>query len=264
MGRGRARAGAGRARRAPRPGDRAIGAWLVRQQPPPPASPPPPHRPQRAVAVDGKTLRGSGHYAAPVHLLAAMDHTTAAVLAQTDVDHTTNEITQFRPLLERVDLAGQVITADALHTQRQHAEWLVSEKHADYLLLLVKHNQPARHRQLATVPWHQVPVADLTRDRGHGRVETRQLQVATVVGLDFPHATQALPITRRVRPLGSRRPALQRPRRHPSPALTGHHKPVARQSATLPRPWGQVADHRPAARPAVCFTRTRFNSNAST
>jgi hypothetical protein len=36
-------------------------------------------------------------------------------------------------------------------------------------------------------------------------VETRTLQVTTVAGLDFPHATQALRLTRRVRPLGSRR-----------------------------------------------------------
>jgi predicted transposase YbfD/YdcC len=52
-----------------------------------------------------------------VHLLAAMDHATAAVLAQADVDHTTNEIARFRPLLERLDLTDAVITADALHTQ---------------------------------------------------------------------------------------------------------------------------------------------------
>jgi predicted transposase YbfD/YdcC len=183
--------------------DRAIGQWLSRQQPPPPASRPP--LPQRAVAVDGKTLRGSGHHrAAPVHLLAAMDHATAAVLAQADVDHTTNEIALFRPLLERLDLTDAVITADALHTQREHANWLVTHKHADYLLL-VKANQPTLHRQLQRLPWPQVPVADHTHNRGHGRVEVRRLQVTTIAGLDFPHATQALRITRRVRPLHGRR-----------------------------------------------------------
>jgi hypothetical protein len=41
--------------------------------------------------------------------------------------------------------------------------------------------------------------------RGHGRVELRRLQVTTVAGLDFPHATQALRITRRVRSLNSHR-----------------------------------------------------------
>ncbi len=182
--------------------DRAIGAWLAAQQPPPATPPSPPPRPWRqAVAVDGKTLRGSGHHPRPqVHLLAAMDHTTHAVLAQTQVDAKTNEIRGFQPLLEGLDLAGRVLTADAMHTQREHADWLVTQKHAAYILI-VKANQPTLHHQLATLPWRQVPIADHTRDRGHGRAEIRRLQVTTVAGLDFPHATQAIRITRQVRPL---------------------------------------------------------------
>jgi predicted transposase YbfD/YdcC len=180
--------------------DLVIGRWLADQQRPPPQ---PAWR--RAVAVDGKTLRGSGHHGrSQVHLLAAMDHPTRAVLAQADVDDTTNEIAGFQPLLDRLDLAATVVTADALHTQREHAEWLVTVKQAAYVLL-VKANQPSLHQQLKALPWREVPVADHTRNRGHGRVETRRLQVTTVAGLDFPHATQAIRITRRVRPLGSRR-----------------------------------------------------------
>jgi predicted transposase YbfD/YdcC len=186
--------------------DRAVGAWLAAQQPPPPAGPSPLGRPpHRTVAVDGKTLRGSGHHGhGQVHLLAAMNHTTLGVLAQTAVDGKTNEITRFRPLLDRLDLADTVVTADALHTQREHADWLVTAKHAAYLLI-VKANQPALHHQLKTLPWRDIPIADHTRDRGHGRVELRRLQVTTVAGLDFPHATQAIRITRRVRSLRSRR-----------------------------------------------------------
>jgi predicted transposase YbfD/YdcC len=187
--------------------DRAIGVWLARQQPPPLTSrpPPPPRRPRRAVAVDGKTLRGSGHHPSPqVHLLAVMGHTTGAVLGQADVEAATNEIARFRPLLDRLDLTATVVTADALHTQREHADWLVAHKHAAYVLM-VKANQPALHQQLKILTWGDIPVADRTRDRGHGRVELRQLQATTVTGLDFPHATQALRITRRVRPLTSRR-----------------------------------------------------------
>jgi predicted transposase YbfD/YdcC len=187
--------------------DRAIGAWLADQQPPVPTTrPPPPTRPaRRAVAVDGKTLRGSGHHgAAQVHLLAAMDHTSRGVLGQADVDATTNEIARFRPLLDRLDLADTVVTADALHTQREHADWLVTAKHAAYVLI-VKANQPTLHHQLQRLPWRNIPLADHTRDRGHGRVETRRLQVTTIAGLDFPHATQALRITRRVRSLHNRR-----------------------------------------------------------
>jgi predicted transposase YbfD/YdcC len=103
-----------------------------------------------------------------------MDHTTGAVLAQTDVEATTNEIARFRPLLDGLDLAGRVVTADTLHTQREHADWLVTQQHAAYLLV-VKANQPTLHRQLRRLPWREVPVVDHTRDRGHGRVELRRL-----------------------------------------------------------------------------------------
>ena len=40
------------------------------------------------------------------------------------------------------------MTAAALHTQREHADWLVTTKHAAYLLI-VKHNQPALHHRSA-------------------------------------------------------------------------------------------------------------------
>jgi predicted transposase YbfD/YdcC len=184
--------------------DCAIGAWLVDQHPPPGTSLPG-RSPHRAVAVDGKTLRGSGHHdTQQVHLLAAMDQKTCAVLGQTEVDAKTNEITRFRPLLEGMDLSDTVVTADALHTQREHADWLITHKHAAYLLI-VKANQPALRQRLATLPWRQIPVADTTCDCGHGRAEIRRLQVTTIAGLDFPHAVQALRITRRVRCLRSRR-----------------------------------------------------------
>jgi predicted transposase YbfD/YdcC len=188
--------------------DQVIGRWLADQQPPPPTTRPTSASPaawRQAVAVDGKTLRGSGHHgAAQVHLLAAMEHPNRAVLAQTDVAHTTGEIARFQPLLERLDLTSMVVTADALHTQREHAEWLVTVKQAAYVLV-VKANQPTLHQQLKALPWREVPVADHTRDRGHHRVEIRRLQVTTVAGLDFPHATQAIRITRRVRSLRSPR-----------------------------------------------------------
>jgi hypothetical protein len=48
-------------------------------------------------------------------------------------------------------------------------------------------------------------VLDRTSDQGHGRVEVRTLKVATVAGLSFPHAAQAIQLTRRVRHLASRR-----------------------------------------------------------
>jgi predicted transposase YbfD/YdcC len=65
-----------------------------------------------------------------MHLLAAADQQAGAVLAQAKVDGKANEITCFAPLLEPLDLAGHVITADALHTPHEHAKFLVSQKKA--------------------------------------------------------------------------------------------------------------------------------------
>jgi predicted transposase YbfD/YdcC len=166
--------------------EQVIGRWLTDQQR---------HPPPDGVAAGGRGRRQDPARQRPPrsragHLLAVMDHTTGAVLGQTQVAAKTNEIARFQPLLDGVDLTGAVVTADALHTQHAHADWLVGVKHAAYLLL-VKANQPSLHHQLATLPWSAIPVADHTRDRGHHRVELRRLQVTTVAGLDFPHATQA-------------------------------------------------------------------------
>jgi DDE_Tnp_1-associated/Transposase DDE domain len=116
--------------------DRVVGGWLAEQPSASAADQP------GAVAVDGKTLRGAvGEDGRQVHLLAALAHGSGTVLAQRHVASKTNELTQFRPLLDEVDLAGRVVTADALHTQTEHARWLVQDKHADYVFT-VKDNQP--------------------------------------------------------------------------------------------------------------------------
>ena len=92
---------------------------------------------RRMVAVYGKTLRGSGTAAGPGrHLLAALDHTRGVVLGQVDVEAKTNEIPMFATLLDRVDLAGAVVTADALRAQRAqraHAKYLVTQRGAHSL-----------------------------------------------------------------------------------------------------------------------------------
>jgi predicted transposase YbfD/YdcC len=96
------------------------------------------------VAVDGKCLRGSRSEAAEaVTVLGAMpqDGTPAA---QQRVPDMTNEITGFAALLSGLDLAGAVVTADALHTQREHAEILVGEMGADYIFVIKRHRTDLR------------------------------------------------------------------------------------------------------------------------
>jgi predicted transposase YbfD/YdcC len=157
--------------------------------------------------VDGKTLRGARLASGdgrPVHLLAAMDHTTRQVLAQRQVAGAPEEVPAFQPLLGDLDLQGVVVTADALQTHAEAAEFLVTTKHAHYLFT-VKANQPTLLERCARLPWHRVPVGDHTGDRGHGRVEIRTLKAVSVRHFGFPHAAQVLQITRKRRDLHTNR-----------------------------------------------------------
>ncbi|MEW2119605.1 ISAs1 family transposase [Streptomyces sp. NPDC005474] len=121
--------------------DLAVGRWLAVRR----------NRAEdrlRGLAVDGKNLRGAVRAnGRRIHLLTALDHTTGLVLAQLDVQEKTNEITYFQPLLETVaDLAGVVVTSDAMHTQREHADYLL-RREAHYIVI-VKGNQKKLREQL--------------------------------------------------------------------------------------------------------------------
>jgi predicted transposase YbfD/YdcC len=86
-------------------------------------------------------------------------------------------------------------TFDALHTVRANLDWLISEKNAQYIAV-AKKNQPLLHARIRALPWRQVPAGSTTRETGHGRAETRTLKTAHVARLDFPHARQAIKLTR--------------------------------------------------------------------
>ncbi|MER7694883.1 ISAs1 family transposase [Streptomyces sp. NPDC097610] len=147
------------------------------------------------VAADGKSARGSRHGQSPAaHLLAAMT-SDGRTVTQLRVPGKTNEITCFAALLDPFDLAGTVVTADALHTQRDHAVFLVEVKKAHYAFT-VKKNRPALHARLRTLPWERATAKFYDRSQGHGRMETRVVQVLTADDLDFPHAAQVARITR--------------------------------------------------------------------
>ncbi|XRQ05933.1 ISAs1 family transposase [Actinomadura welshii] len=175
--------------------DEAIGAYLTALTHDPDAGN---DAGPQALSVDGKTLRGSRRPDGTVtHLLAAALHDSRAVVAQRQVETKSNEIPAFVPLLAGLDLTGKIVTADALHTQREHARRLVREHRAHYLLV-VKGNQKSLHRQLKSLPWREIELHDRTVADGHGRREIRRLKVCSVrPGLLFPHAAQAIQVKRR-------------------------------------------------------------------
>ncbi len=178
--------------------DVIIGAWTALRASTPEGF--------RVIAVDGKSVRGSATADGRCrHLLSALTHTGGLVLGQLDVALKTNEIPMFSKLLDNIELLGTLVTADALHCQKDHATYLVEQRGAHYLLT-VKGNQPTLRRQLAALPWGDVPTTHTQHDRGHGRVETRTLKVVTVpAGIVFPHAAQAIQITRKVRKRNTRK-----------------------------------------------------------
>jgi predicted transposase YbfD/YdcC len=110
------------------------------------------------------------------------------------------EVPAFAPLLEGLDLAGTVVTADALQTHPEAAEFLVATKHAHYLFQ-VKANQPTLLDRCQRLAWHRIPELDRTRDRGHGRIEIRALKAVSVNHFGFPHAAQILQVTPKTRDL---------------------------------------------------------------
>ena len=176
-----------------------LAGWLHTRTRPAPL----PRRYRRVIAVDGKTLRGARLGGGrQVHLLSALDTTTGIVIAQVTVDTKSNEITSFAPLLDAVEavlgaLTGVLFIADALHTQTGHADEVTARQ--AHLLVQVKGNQPTLFKQLKRLPWTQIPVGDRTRERGHGRRETRTVKAVTLAtpgGIAFPHAKQAVRITR--------------------------------------------------------------------
>ncbi|WP_405734798.1 ISAs1 family transposase [Streptomyces sp. NBC_01537] len=169
--------------------DRAVGRWLADRRPKKTGL--------RGLAVDGKSLRGAARAnGRKIHLLAALEHATGLVLAQLDVGEKTNEITCFQPLLDTVaDLAGVVVTSDAMHTQREHADYLLGR--GAHYVVIVKGNQKKLRKQMKSLPWKRIPLQGRTRNVGHGRCEIRRIKVATVNNLLFPGARQAIQIKRR-------------------------------------------------------------------
>ena len=108
------------------------------------------------VALDGKALRGSQEEGRPRQLVAALGHTSGVVLNQVEVASKASEQQAVKPLLDPLPLAGRVVTADALHTQRETAQYLVEEKGAHYLFT-VKDNQPTLKADIASLPWEAFP-----------------------------------------------------------------------------------------------------------
>ena len=177
-----------------------LGAWADSVVESLPAAP---ETPEVAMALDGKTLRGSKKQGAPgTHLLSALAHHVGVTLAQHAVDDKTNEITAVETLLGQLVLEGRMVTMDALLTQRHVAQTIV-DKGGDYVMI-VKDNQPQLHADIELV-FALPPAGDRqetarTVDIGHGRIEQRNITTSeALMGYsDWPGLAQVFELGRHV------------------------------------------------------------------
>jgi predicted transposase YbfD/YdcC len=138
---------------------------------------------REVIAVDGKTLRHSfdtHEEQSPIHMVSAWAAASRLVLGQIKVDEKSNEITALPALLELLDLTDTIVTADALHCQKEVARQIQAQG-AEYVLM-VKKNQKALHQELeeyfsivaADRQWAETPGYCQSLEKGHGRIEQRR------------------------------------------------------------------------------------------
>lgn len=148
--------------------------------------------PQEIVALDGKALRRAlDKDQSPQYIVSAWAESNGLVLGQWKVADKSNEITAVPQLLRVLELAGCIVTVDAMGCQKKIAKEIV-EADAEYVLAL-KGNQEKVHEEVksfldATLEEKHRPrptgavvpkeVATLqafeTVEKDHGRIETRR------------------------------------------------------------------------------------------
>lgn len=152
------------------------------------------------VAIDGKTLRRSHDRAKgreSIHMVSAWARENGLVLGQRKVDSKSNEITAIPELLRTLDLAGCIVTIDAMGCQKQIAQEICQAK-ADYVLA-VKGNQGILHAEVESFleeaqihSFAGVPHDFLkTSEQSHGRRETRRYWVTEDIAWLSAHAQWA-------------------------------------------------------------------------
>ena len=138
------------------------------------------------VAVDGKTIRGSGNSEHKAyHVVSAFVAENQITLGEIVVEEKSNEIKAVPELLDIIDVSGDIVTADAMSCQKEIAAKITEQK-ADYVLAL-KDNQPALRQDVSDYFFsaRQAPelyhntTSKCTLDKDHGRIEKREYSLTT-------------------------------------------------------------------------------------
>lgn len=131
----------------PKEFERIIAEWLLKQEP----------KAIQRLAVDGKVLRGSSKgKSKPLSLLSVVTHHLRLTLNSVPIEEKSNEIPAIKPLLQDLKLEGSIITADAMHCQRESAKLITQQLGGDYLFGLKGNQDSVLERakiKLSSVPF---------------------------------------------------------------------------------------------------------------
>jgi predicted transposase YbfD/YdcC len=155
----------------------------------------------RGQAIDGKEVRGASAHGDKVKLVSLVQHDTALTLEQAQVERRRGEQTTARKLLTGRDLRGTVTTMDAGLAGRRLVQQVL-DQHGEYLVV-IKANQRTQQDAIALLfeqpPWLPHERSAEYRcfrsiDKGHGRLETRQLESSPSLNdyLEWPGVQQVM------------------------------------------------------------------------
>jgi predicted transposase YbfD/YdcC len=137
----------------------------------------------QVISVDGKVLRGSHDRRSgkgAIDMVSAWASANRLVLGQTKVDDKSNEIAAIPELLGVLEVAGCIVTIDAIGCQKDIAKQIVAQD-GDYVLSL-KENQGHLYEDVELL-FKDLERSDYTAyrydyektvDKGHGRIEIRE------------------------------------------------------------------------------------------
>jgi predicted transposase YbfD/YdcC len=140
---------------------------------------------QSRNSEDGKNGRGT------INTVSAWATSNRLVLGQTKVEGKSNEITALPELINVLDLAGCIVTIDAIGCQREIVKKII-KKEADYVIA-VKKNQPSLYKQVEQLFKQAIKTRGeslktsnlITKEINRGREETRNYLMISDIGMSI-------------------------------------------------------------------------------